>query len=120
MKKFCNLLSVALLLFFFCTVGYGQMAKDTLSSGDKGYKLGCALAQRPCENSCGELWSPTQKKEQERRCDEHKKQQAECRKQAYAAHQEDNKKCAADKTQTSKCHESNWKKLDERLAACKK
>lgn len=99
-----------------------QGATAAMSSGDKGYKLGCSLAQKPCENSCGELWSPSVKKEQERRCEEHKRQQRQdCRKLAYDDNKAEGKRCAAikDAYPSIECYNANNKALEKRLAECK-
>lgn len=107
---------------FITNFAHSQGAKGAMSSGDKGYKLGCSIAQRPCENSCGELWSPSVKKEQERRCEEHKRlQRQECRKQAYDEHKTEGKRCSAikDAYPSIDCYNANNKSLDKHLAACK-
>ncbi len=99
-----------------------QGAKGAMSSGDKGYRLGCSMAQKPCENSCGEIWSPSALKEQERRCEEHKRQQRqECRKRAYDDHKTEGKRCSEikDAYPSIDCYNANNKTLEKRLADCK-
>jgi len=116
-----SMLLLFLVFLVFTSPAIAQGAKGAMSSGDKGYKLGCSLAQKPCENSCGELWSPSQVKEQERRCEEHKRQQRRvCRQQAYEAHKTESGKCFAikDAYPSINCYNANNKTLEKQLAQC--
>ena len=101
------------------SAAFAQAAKAPWSSGDKGYRLGCSLSQKPCENSCGEIWSAAQKKEQERRCDDHRKTIAQCRNRAYAEHTAQGKVCASRIASSQNiCYAELSKSLELSLKGC--
>lgn len=110
------------LMLAFSGPTYPQGATGAMSSGDKGYRLGCVAAQKPCVNSCEELWTPSQKKKQERDCEDYKRQQkAECEKKIYEEYKAEGKRCSAIREfyPSAECLNANNKALDKRLNECK-
>lgn len=118
-----SLLVLAVMLLFINDSARAQHATDALRSGDKAYRLGCSLAQKPCVESCGELWSPAQRREQEKRCNEHKKKIADCRKAANDRYWEKRKECRATAnrphSEERKCIDDLDKALKDELNRCK-
>ena len=107
------LLAGAICLLY--TTSSGQSATNSWSSGDKGYKLGCSLAQKPCDNSCAELWTPSIRKDQEKRCTDHRRKIADCNRTAEERHASGAKVCrgtSSNGTEQKKC----FLELNERFA----